>query len=83
MKLSNFRFLQEVHTSAYSFVSTAFAKVTVTTGALWWKRSWDEEIACRGPGLGGFWFFTRTGQFTPEYQAERLYRVWQATEGVK
>jgi hypothetical protein len=54
-----------------------FANVTVTTGALWWKRIerkaiWRSTATC--------WSFVDTGEFTPGLQAEFLERSYIGRE---
>ena len=52
-----------------------FADVSVTTGALWWKRTERHKIR---RDYTGFWHFVDTGKFTPGFQAENLARAYAA-----
>lgn len=69
MILSNFRDYERTGTSPSNWKLTA--KVDVTTGSLWWKKTVSRGIA---RSYAGHWFFLDDGSFTPGYQAENLSR---------
>lgn len=56
-----------------------FADVTVTTGALWWKRIERRKIRRQYPQ---YWCFVDTGKYTPGTQAEELERSYRAMESL-
>lgn len=57
-----------------------FASVSVTTGALWWKKIERKTIHRE---YGGYWHFVDDGKFTPFYQVEELERAYKAKETLK
>lgn len=75
MKLSDFKLIKSVGKNALDL--EYFAEVTVTSGALWWKKAIKAKIH---KTYGGSWHFLDSGKFTPEYQAEELYRSYLAKQ---
>ena len=73
MKLTNFRCYERSGTSALNY--RFHAKVDVTTGVLWWKKTQECEIQRR---FADFWFFVADGTYTPGFQAERLEKAANA-----
>lgn len=73
MKLSNFRDYVREGTSALDWRFRA--KVDVTTGMLWWKKTETKEIMQQ---YASFWYFVDTGEWTPDRQAEHLSRAYEA-----
>ena len=76
MKLSNFELEKTEGDSLEN--RKYFALVDVTTGFLFWKKTSRVQIFRK---YAGYWFFVSTGEYTPEYQAERLARSWAARTG--
>jgi hypothetical protein len=77
MKLSEFVL---THTNGKSPLDWEyFADVSVTTGALWWKRTERRKIWRE---YAGSWHFVDTGEFTPGFQAENLARAYAARESL-
>lgn len=76
MQLSNFKL--EKTEGKNNLDWKFFASVDVTTGFLFWKKTERKQI-CREWGL--HYFFTDTGKYTPDTQAEELARAWTATTG--
>ena len=75
MKLSNFVLTP---TKDYEF----FAEVSVTTGALWWKRTERHKI--RNPGSGS-WHFVDTGEKLheiPNFTVKQLFRAYLAQKSL-
>lgn len=78
MKLSNFVMIAPLPTSING---TYKAKVDVTKGILWWKKTRRVKI-CRN-AYEVFWFFENTGKWCPGLQAEKLSRAWAARHNVR
>lgn len=77
MKLSEFVL---THTKGNSLMDLEyFADVSVTTGALWWKKTECRKIH---RNYAGSWHFVDTGKFTPGFQAEELERAYKARESL-
>jgi hypothetical protein len=72
MKLSNFQ-LKDASEKRKK------AAVQVTDGHWPFKKIAYREIAKDQYTV--YWYFTDTGEFAPDYQAERLYRAWCARHG--
>jgi hypothetical protein len=53
--------------------------VTITTGALWWKKTKASRRKIARDRFGMFWFFVDDGTRTPGFQAEELERSFNAT----
>jgi hypothetical protein len=73
MKISNFKIIKE--TGAYSS-KMYYAEVDVTTTKgfwLWKKCCTERRIVCSH--YGGAWFFIDTGEFTPGFEVDTLYRA--------
>jgi hypothetical protein len=76
MKISNFKIIKE--TGAYSS-KMYYAEVDVTTTKgfwLWKKCCTERRIVCSH--YGGAWFFIDTGEFTPGFEVDTLYRAYDA-----
>jgi hypothetical protein len=69
MKLSNFKFTHCTG-SIVACDRIDFAEVDVETGALWWRNTRRRAIFRQWGNP--HWAFVDTGEFTPEYQAEKL-----------
>ena len=52
--------------------------VTVTTGALWWKKTHTSRRQIARDRFAGFWFFVDNGEHTLGFQAEDLERSFKA-----
>lgn len=78
MKLSNFRCYERSGKGPTTW--RYHAKVDVTTGMMFWKRTIEREIA---RPYGGYWFFVADGEFTPGAQVENLERAANAQLGDK
>ena len=76
MKLSNFKMIKTIGTSALNY--EYFAEVDVTTGFLCFKKTNKRKIH---KSFLGYWHFIDTGEFTPNYQAETLERSYNAKIG--
>ena len=77
MKLSEFVL---THTKGKNALDLEyFADVSVTTGALWWKKTERRKIRRE---YAGSWHFVDTGEFTPSFQAEQLERAYAARESL-
>lgn len=68
MKLSDFEIIDDVSNGKETVV---LAEVTVTKGFLFWKTTERATIFTDNY----YWRFVDTGRFTPDSQAEDLYRV--------
>lgn len=75
MKISNFRDCKELPRK--QFESAAYvAKVDVTTGYLWWKKTETKEVG----SSFSIWHFLKTGKLTPRFEVENLFSVWQTKQ---
>ena len=75
MILSNFKLVEVKGKNALDW--TYRATVDVTTGAFF-KKTETKEIFKE---FAAFWHFTDTGEFTPDSQAEKLVRIFEAKNG--
>lgn len=57
-----------------------YAKVDLTKGFLWWKKTKTVDI-CKD-AYTVFWFFVETGLFTPSIEVEELERSYLAKQNV-
>ncbi|MCJ8293757.1 MAG: hypothetical protein MJK15_05055 [Colwellia sp.] len=74
MKISNFRLIERVGTSALTWKFKAL--VEVETG-MFFKKKEDKTIYKE---YTGHWFFTDTGKYTPEYDVEGLQRKFESEQ---
>ncbi len=51
--------------------------VTITTGALWWKKTQSSRRKIARDRFGVFWFFVDDGTLTPAFQAQNLERSYK------
>ena len=75
MKISNFKETRRDGDGVLG--GRVFATVDITTGAWIWRRTVTREI-CKEHST---WFFTDTGEFTPEWDVEALARAYYARKG--
>lgn len=54
-----------------------FAEVTVTEKR-WFRKPKQREETISKTYIGNFWRFAKSGEFTPDYQAEDLEEAWRA-----
>ena len=52
-----------------------FAKVDITTGMWWWKKTVTRDIARQ---YTGYWFFSDTGETAPMFTIENFERAANA-----
>jgi hypothetical protein len=74
MKITNFRGWKVINSNTSNELYTA--KIDVTTGFLWWKRTTTREIQRK---LATFWFFIETGEYVPGNKIDALERAFLAT----
>jgi len=81
IKLSNFKM---IGSTGSGINSTDYAEVDVEITKGFWpfKTKHTEHRKICSPSEG-HWFFLDTGEFTPNYQAETLYRAYIAKENLK
>ena len=75
MKIRNFKLKKVTGSSVLNY--KFFATVDCTTGRIF-KKTVTREIF---KTYVGFWYFSDTGQYTPELCVERLSRSLEATHG--
>ena len=75
MKISNFRLVEVIGNSAIDWKFRAV--VDITTG-LFKKKTTEREVY---KDYAGYWYFSDTGEFTPEYKVENLSRAYEAQKG--
>lgn len=73
MKITNFRCYERSGKNALDY--RFHAKVDVTDGVLWWKRTIEQEV--QRP-LGGYWFFVADGELCPGLIVETMERAANA-----
>jgi len=81
MKLSNFKLIEVLGTSALSWKFTATVTVTTTINAgFLWRKKVDtvKENVRIYKKYGCSWSFVETGEFTPGEQAETLQRKFES-----
>ena len=72
MNLSNFKVTKKTGQGI-------FATVDVTTPRLFWKAKTEQREICLSRD-SIFWIFADTGEFTPGFEVENLYKVWKMME---
>jgi len=72
MKISNFRLIERIGTSAITWKFKAL--VEVETGMFFKKR--EDKVIYKE--YGHFWSFADTGKFTPDCAIEELQRKFEA-----
>lgn len=77
MQVSNFRDYEIV---GKSFLNRRYkAKVDITTGILWWKKTESREIF---RDLSDFWRFAESGQYVPGLRTEALEAAYCAKHNI-
>lgn len=72
MKISNFKIIKTIKIAEIYSLTVIIAEVDVTTGLWPFTRTESKQISNNG-ALS--WFFLDSGQDTPGWQAEMLYRA--------
>jgi hypothetical protein len=77
MKISNItevKKLTKTGAAGITIGTMIYCTVDVETGYLWWKKVSKRQVCKQEIN----WFFVDTGDFTPDYQMENLWRAYVA-----
>jgi hypothetical protein len=75
MKLSNFKLIEKKKVNVLTDIY--IAEVDVTTGIF--KKKTERKVVCRE--TCGSWFWQDTGKFTPNFEVEKLARIYTSKTG--
>lgn len=83
MKISNFRNVVKIPSTQYKTFYSVKADVDVTTRhkILWWKTKTETRQVFKGE-MAINWVWVETGQWTPGYDVEQLYKAHCAQEEI-
>lgn len=77
VKISNFRNLRRSESFNDNGLTNYFdfADVDVETGVLWWKKK--TTVTVSKDRFSRAWRFKDTGEYTPQFLVENLFRVYE------
>ena len=83
MKISNFRNLRRSETFDDGGLKNYydFADVDIETGCLWWKKK-TTIVVCKDR-FSYAWKFKDTGNYTPSYLVEALFKAYEMEQHFK